>query len=165
MATYYHPAAKPSDPGGNQDVRGAGYNGIRLATYDVEFTTSQLATGDKIILDRFSSDTRVIAGWIEFDELDSHATTPTLDIDVGWDDGTTDDPDAFLNTGVITGGGPATYVFTTGIGTAVTTFVPAADWDFELNVVAGAATAAAGGIKVSVLLADGASSNAAAVSA
>lgn len=60
---------------------------------------------------------------------------------------------------MISGGGPANVVLTTGVGTAIATFLPAADWDFKLTVIAGGATAAAGTIKVSVLLADGASTN------
>jgi hypothetical protein len=162
MATFYHPNAKPGSLSGVAEVRGAGFSGLRLQTYDLEFTAAQLNTGDVIYLDKFDNDTVILGGWIQFDELDAHATA-TLDIDCGWDDGTTDDPDGFLNGGVISGGGPANVVLTTGVGTAVATFIPAAAWDFKLTVIAGAATAAAGGIKVCVLLADASSQNQAVV--
>lgn len=158
MGNFYHPNAKPGSLSGVAEVRGGSSN-IRLQTYELEFTAAQLNTADIIYLDKFNADTRILGGWIEFDELDAHATTPLLEIDCGWDDGTTDDPDGFLNSGVIAGGGPANVVLTTGVGTAVSTFIPAADWDFKLTVIAAAATAAAGTIKVSVLLADGSSSN------
>jgi hypothetical protein len=164
MATYYHPQAKPSNPGADVDVRGAGYNGVRLECIELEVTAAQLAINNTFNFARYNSDTVILGGWVEFDELDSHATA-TLDIDIGLKDGTTTDADALLNGGVITGGGPAKAVLTAGVGTAVVTnLAMVADYTVYATVIAAPATAAAGTIKLCLLLGDKASVNAAAVS-
>jgi len=156
MGNFYHPNAKPGSLSGVAEVRGGSTN-VRLQTYDVEFTADQLLVNDIIYLDRFNSDTVILSGWIEFDDLDSG--TPALEIDCGWDDGSTDAPQAFLDSGIISNGGGLAVNLTTGIGTGVVTFLPAADWDFKLTVTGAAATAVAGGIKVCVLIADRSSVN------
>lgn len=161
MATYYHPQAKPSNPGGDVDVRGAGYNGVRLECIELEVTAAQLVINNVFKFARYSSDTVILGGWVEFDDLDSG--TPAFEFDIGLDDGTTTDPDALLNSGVISGGGGVSVVLTAGIGTAVVTnLAMAADYDVYGTVVAAPATAVAGTIKLCLLLADRSSVNAAA---
>ncbi len=163
MATLYHPFAKPSSPGGDVDVRGAGYNGVRLEVIEAEFTTAQLALNNTVNFIKLSSDTVILGGWVEFDELDAHASSPTFEFDIGLKDGTTTDPDALLNSGVISGGGGVSVVLTAGIGTSVVTnLAMAADYDVYGTVVAAPATAVAVTIKLCLLLGDRSSVNAAA---
>lgn len=163
MATFYHPHAKPSNPGADVDVRGAGYNGVKLECIELEVTAAQLAVNNTFNFAKYSDSTVILGGWVEFDELDSHATA-TFEFDIGLKDGTTTDPDALLNSGVISGGGPAKMVLTAGIGTAVVTnLAMVADYTVYGTVTAAPATAAAGTIKLCLLLADSSSANAAAV--
>lgn len=163
MATYYHPFAKPSNPGSDVDVRGAGYNGIRMENIELEVTAAQLALNNTFNFIKLEADTVILGGWVEFDELDSHATTPTFEFDIGLKDGTTTDPDALLNSGVISGGGPVNVVLTAGVGTAVVTnLAMAADYTVYGTVVAAPATAAAGTIKLCLILGHRSSVNAAA---
>lgn len=162
MATFRHPKAKLSNPGLDQEVRGAGYNGVRIETFELEVTTAQLAIGSVHEFAKFNDDTVILGGWVEFDELDTNGS-PAFEYDIGYiDDSANDDPDAFLNSGVVAGGGPANVVLTTGIGTGVATFLPADDWVLKGTVIAAPATAAAGTIKLCVLLADRSSTNEAA---
>lgn len=159
MATLYHPLAKPSNPGGDVDVRSAGYNGVRLEVIEAEFTAAQLALNNTVNFIKLSSDTVILGGWVEFDELDAHATA-TFEFDIGLKDGTTTDPDALLNSGVISGGGPANVQLTAGIGTSVVTnLAMAADYTVYGTVIAAPATAAAGTIKLCLLLGDRSGAN------
>lgn len=161
MATYYHPQAKPSNPGGDVDVRGAGYNGVRLECIELEVTAAQLVINNTFNFARYSADTVILGGWVEFDDLDSG--TPAFEFDIGLKDGTTTDPDALLNSGVISGGGGVSVVLTAGIGTSVVTnLAMVADYDVYGTVTAAPATAVAGTIKLCLLLADRSSVNAAA---
>jgi hypothetical protein len=163
MATYYHPKAKGSNPGGDVDVFGAGYNGIRMECIELEVTAAQLVLNNTFNFIKLNDSTVILGGWVEFDELDSHATA-TFEFDIGLKDGTTTDPDALLNSGVISGGGPANLVLTAGIGTAVVTnLAMVADYTVYGTVIAAPATAAAGTIKLCLVLADRSSANAAAV--
>lgn len=159
MATYAHPNAKASWQG-NYDVKGAGYNGIRIESIQLEVTAAQLTLNDVFKLIKLSNDTAVIGGWIKTDTLDSH-TTPTLTLDIGYDlDSGTDDPNFFFDP---TAAASFAANFIAGIGTAAAPFVASDDYTVTATVSAAPATAAAGTIYVYLILADASSVNAAAV--
>lgn len=165
MATYYHPKALGSNPGGDVDVYTAGYNGIRMECIELEVTAAQLVLNNTFEFIKFDDDTVILGGWVEFDELDTNGS-PAFEFDIGLKDGTTTDPDALLNSGVISGGGPANAVLTAGVGTAVVTnLAMVADYTVYGTVIAAPATAAAGTIKLCLLLGDRSSVNTAAVAA
>ena len=157
MATYYHPSAKPSWQGNNTQVVTAGPNdGTRWVTFSVEMTAAQVALNNVIRFCRLGQDTVVLDGNLTTDVLDSHATTPTLVLDLGLSDGgTSDDPDYFVN-GVVNGaaaGINAPFATTSGVNTALgTRFQPVGDYYVEMLIQTGAATAAAGTVTVSLLL-------------
>lgn len=152
MATLYHSNAKASWQG-NYFPRDAGPGDKpEWHRFEVEVTAAQLALNNVIRLVKLSSDVIVLGGQLNTDELDSHAT-PTLVLDVGYAaDTATDDPDFFVNGSA---GASANVPFIAGIGAASAAYVPADNDDYfvEVLVQTAPATAAAGTITVSLLLA------------
>lgn len=137
---------------GNYDVYNVGPGeDTKLIRISLEAATTDLDATDTYKFIKLGSDTVVLAGWVNTDALDAHAT-PTWEFDIGYDpDTAAADPDFFYN-----GAAAASHNtnFIAGVGAAAAPFIPDDGDDYMITAVntAAAATAAAGTITLSLLL-------------
>lgn len=134
-------------------------SGVVCAAYGQLEVTANPAASDVFEMCRVPKNAVVIGGWIRSDDLDTNATE-TLDIDVGWAANGVDaaDPDGFGNLGVmgtdtVAGVKPeAGYNYLLG-GVLITEGPKqfSAETVITINVVAQAATFAAGTLSLVVL--------------
>lgn len=104
MATVYatNPLTGVAWSANNPVVKpAAGSAGVASGYYE----SAGLAAADTIRFCKVPKGAVVVAGWFTGDDLEAEATTPTLDIDIGWEDNGTDavDTDGFGNMGTLNG--------------------------------------------------------------
>lgn len=155
MSTLAHDQFATASWQGNFDVYNVGPNDTapRLLRISLEAATTDLDAADVFKFIKLGSDTIVIGGWVNTDALDSNGT-PTWEFDIGYDPDTASaDPDFFYN-GAAAGSHNANFI--AGIGAAAAPFIPDDGDEYMITAVntAGAATAAAGTITLSLLLAN-----------
>ena len=176
MATFYHEAAQPSWQG-NYFPRESGPNGQPTwVSYTMSVTAAQAVSGNIFKLVKLSRNTIVLDGYLRADGLDVDASTTAL-VDVGYvsdaagDGDPADNADWFVDGAVLptlTGGITAQFsVNTAADGYGISPFIPAdtvtstgavnGGYFVYASLLGTVATAGAGTITVSLLLADKAS--------
>jgi hypothetical protein len=168
MATFYAEPASASWQG-NYFPRAAGGNSPRWETFEISVTAAQAVANNIFNLVKLTSDTLILDGYMTCSGLDSHATA-TATVDLGFlsdadGDGDTDVIDFFVD-GLAIGasGAAATVNFdandlgTTGPFYPVDTLTSDGSnntgYFVSAKLLGTVATAAAGTIRVGLLLAD-----------